>query len=141
MANPVVIPQAAWELMLTELVAASNLWNGAKVLLFKNNVSPGPNTVLGDLTECDFTGYAVSAAVTWGTPGWQPDGTAIVVGDLKTFTVGATPTILNTVYGWALVDTGKTVCYLARKFDTAVNLTQAGNFVDVVPSYPAYQLP
>lgn len=138
MANAVITPQVAWELMLGELSDSGNLWDGAVVMPFKNNVALGPATVIGDLNECDFTGYAVSSAVVWGDPGYLPDGTAIVTGDAKVFRVGASPTVLNTVYGWALVNAAKDVLYFARKFESPVVLSTAGQIFAVLPAYPVY---
>lgn len=138
MPNPTVIPQAAWELILTELVNTGNLWNAALVRLFKANATLGPATVLADLTQCDFTGYSDSAAVVWGAPGYLPDGTAVVTGDSKQFRVGSTPTVLNTVYGWCLIDSGATNLLFARKFDSPIILASAGQIIDVLPAFPAY---
>ncbi|HXG48563.1 MAG TPA: hypothetical protein VNO52_13115 [Methylomirabilota bacterium] len=38
---------------------------GAKIGLFTNAVVPSKDTVLADLTEANYTGYAQSAAVQW----------------------------------------------------------------------------
>jgi len=136
--NSVVIPNSEWNAILTELIASGNAWDGSKVHLFKTNVNPSPNMVIADLVEADFTGYAASSAIVWGTPGYLPDGTAAVVGGGKTFTVGSTPSILNTIYGYYVTDSAGTVLLFARKFDAAVVLSAAGQFVIVLPSYPAY---
>lgn len=138
MANPVITPQVAWEDMLAELVGAGNLWNGGLVRLFKNNAVLGPATQLADLIIADFTGYADSAAVVWGTPGYLPDGTAVVAGDVKEFRVGATPTVYNTIYGWCLINAGATAFYFARKFDAPIVLSAPNQIIDVLPAYPAY---
>jgi hypothetical protein len=136
--NAVVIPNSSWKDILTELIAAGNLWDGAKVHLFKNNVTPSPGMLIGDLTEADFDGYAASSAIVWGTPGFLPDGTAAVVGTQKTFTVGASPVVLNTVYGYYVTDGAGTGLLFARKFDAAVVLSAGGQFIVVLPTYPAY---
>lgn len=136
--NAVVIPQTEWEAMLNALVAATAPWNGGKIHLFKNNFTPSPTMAIGDLTEADFTGYAASSAVTWAAAAYLPDGTAVVVGDSKTFQVGATPTILNTVYGWYLTDAAGTTLIFARRFDTPVVLSAAHQILTILPAYPAY---
>lgn len=45
-------------------------WNATPLHmhLFKNNYTPLTTTVLANLTECDFPGYAVQNIVTWGAP-------------------------------------------------------------------------
>ena len=136
--NPVVIVNTEWEAMLNALVAATQPWNGAKLHLFKNNFVPAPQNDIAAFTEADFTGYAASSAITWSAAGYLPDGTAVVDGDAKTFQVGATPTILNTIYGWYMTDGAGTVLIMARKFDNPVVLSAAGQRIIVLPSYPAY---
>lgn len=138
MANPVVIPQSEWLAMLDALTAVSAPWNGSKVGLFKAPTTINDRMILTDLTPCDFTGYALSAAVTWAAAAYRPDGTAVVAGDAKTFAVGATPTILNTVYGWYLVDGGGTDLQLVRLFDTPIVLSGPLQQLTVLPAYAAY---
>jgi len=45
--------------------------NGAppKVKLYKNNLTPDRDTVLGDFTEADFSGYAAETSSTWAAIG------------------------------------------------------------------------
>lgn len=136
--NAVVIPNTEWKDILDSLTAVAAPWNGAKVHLFKTNVTPSPGMALGDLVEADFTGYAASAAITWAPAGFLPDGTAAVAGDAKTFAVGATPTVLNTIYGWYVTDGAGTTLLFARKLDAAVVLSAAGQFLIVIPVYPAF---
>jgi hypothetical protein len=136
--NPVVVGNLEWHAILTAITQTSQPWDAAKVHLFKSNIVLTPATLLGDFTEADFTGYSVSGSVTWNAPGYLPDGTAVVVGDAKIFVVGSTPTVLNTIYGYYLTNSGGTALLFARSFDTPVVLSQAGNFVDVIPTYPAY---
>lgn len=136
--NPVLVPNAEWLAWLAALTAASAPLNGAKLHLYKVLVALSGNTALGDLTECDFTGYAASSAITWGTPFFKPDGTAVVTGDLKSFVVGSSPTVLNTVYGWYVTQATPTSLLLARQFDTPVILTQAAQGIEVIPCYPTY---
>lgn len=49
-------------------LGVDGLLTGSKVMLFTNNITPTPGAVLADLTEATYTGYARSAALTWGTP-------------------------------------------------------------------------
>ena len=139
--NPTVIPYSEWLAILTALVATGTpggAWNGAKVHLYQNNFTPVPGMTLASFTEADFTGYSASAAVVWNTPGFIPAGNAIVTGDNKQFTVGATPTVFNTIYGYYLTDGAGTTLLFARLFNAPITLSAAGQFIDVVPSYQTY---
>jgi hypothetical protein len=136
--NPVVIGNAEWEAILTALTTTGGGWVGAKLHLYTNNLLPTPANILTDFTEADFTGYAASAAITWSTPGYLPDGTAVVTGDAKTFQVGSTPTVLNTCYGWYITNGAGTALITSRAFDSPVVLSGAGQIIVVLPVYPAY---
>lgn len=136
--NPVVIVQTEWLAILNALVAVSAPWNGAKIHLFQNDYQPSGATGLTDLTEADFTGYAASSAVTWGSAGYLPNGTAVIVGDAKQFKTGSPATVLNTVYGWYATDGAGTTLLFARRFDTPVVLNGPNQLLDVLPAYPAY---
>jgi hypothetical protein len=139
--NPTVIPYTEGILDLTALVAMSAPWAGGKIKLFKSPVALTPNLPYTSLIEADFTGYAESAAVVWGTPFYLANGVPCVTSDLKIFTVGSTPTILNTIYGYYLVNSGGTDYIFARTFDTPIVLTQAGQSIQLVASYPSYGTP
>jgi len=76
--------------------------------LFKNNVTISPATVVGDLTEADYTGYAAAVVDedNWGISRVQPDGSIIRV-QLVVFEFQPSgTTISNTVYGWYLTGSG-----------------------------------
>lgn len=47
----------------------------AKLALFSNVVTPAPQRLFGDLTECIYSGYAESATVVWALPINETDGT------------------------------------------------------------------
>lgn len=62
------------------LFAAQITANTLHVRLFKNNIIVDETTHIGDLTECDYTGYAAQDIVLSGLPGFG-DGYAEVPGD------------------------------------------------------------
>jgi len=65
---------------------------GAKIGLFIDDPQLSEDTVFGDLTPPAFTGYAVSAAVVYGTPFSDDDNVYAVGTDMKQFTcTGGTP--------------------------------------------------
>lgn len=110
---------------------------GAKVGLIKAAVAPSKDTVLADVMEADFTGYAQKAVTAWtavfddlsgkpsvrtGSNHWQP-------------TDAVSP---NVIYGQILVDTAGTTLLGVEIFDTPVNLPDANEAFDseVTFSFP-----
>jgi hypothetical protein len=138
--NPTVLPYSEWIAILTGLVAAATPgWLAATCGLYQNNFQPVPTMTLGSLVEASFTGYSMSSAITWGTPGFLPSGPAVVTGDTKTFRVGATPTVFNTIYGYYIVDSTGLLLIAARLFDSPIVLSAAGQIIEVIPGYVSYQ--
>jgi hypothetical protein len=73
--------------------------------LFKNNVTVSPTTVIADLIEADFSGYADISITeaSWGGFVTRPDGSAMIMNNtIRTWMPNAA-TIGNTIYGWYLV--------------------------------------
>jgi hypothetical protein len=136
--NPVVANNATLLAILAELTATGNLYDGAKLMLIKSDFVIQPETVLADLDEADFHGYARSAAITWSAPFVSPTNTPVVAGDLKSFVATATFANPNSIFGWAMVDGGGTTLLVARHFETPVIITAAGQAVQVVPAVPAF---
>lgn len=75
----------------------------AKCDLYKNDFTPGRQTVLGDLDTADFTGYAQASVTPTGPFPDQVRG-PYLRSALITFQVGATPTTTNTCFGYKLLD-------------------------------------
>lgn len=75
--------------------------------LMKTPLIASPDTVIGDITEADFSGYAEVDPYTYSAAGLTTDGHAQLAGVQATFQVGAAPTIFNVIYGAYLTsDTG-----------------------------------
>jgi len=115
MAN-LIVPLVCLAPYLQELIDAQ--LEGAKLRLFKNNVTVDKNTELGDLTEADFTGYAAKNLAGWSAP--APDGSdreytspAIVV--FGPATGGAS----GNLYGVYATDSGGTQLLFAANLDGA----------------------
>jgi hypothetical protein len=136
--NPVNVPNSTLMAQLTELIAATNLYVGGKLHLFKTPVAFTPNMDVSAFTEADFTGYAVSSTVVFTAPFISPLGIPTITGGLKQFVVDAMPTIFNTIYGWYLTDAAGTVLLFWRTFDAPVNLSLPLQGLDVIPAIPAY---
>lgn len=88
---------------------------GSKVGLYINAVAVTPNTVLADLTPASWTGYALSAAITWLAPVLSNQTTLPAVrGDAKTFTVTTQPDPAQTVVGHYIVAGDGTTLLLVK---------------------------
>jgi hypothetical protein len=101
------------------------------VILFKNDITPGLATVLADLTLADFTGYAPYPVAAWDNTSRDP-----ATGLLQILSASGNPsfvqtgtTIVNTIYGQAVIDGGKIL--LAERFDTPVEMDTTGKRIDL----------
>lgn len=134
----VVIPNTAALALLDEMTDTGNLFDGAKLHLFQDAPAITPEIVIGDLVECDFTGYATSSAIVWGAAHYLPtDLSPVVNGDVKPFTTGDPATLLNTVKGWYVTDGAGTVLLAARQFDAEIILSGPSQGFGVLPTVPA----
>lgn len=111
--------------------------NTLKMRLFKSNTTITSATVLSDLTEADFTGYAAQnlsgfpAASVVGSSGSS-------TGDAKTFTVGSSPSTTNSIYGYYITDSGNTKLYGAQRDPGApISMTLAGQTYTITPTFSA----
>ncbi len=122
---------AALKNILTAMIGIGGEFETVTVHLYKNDYTPSIGTVIGDLIEADFDGYAASSAVTWGAVVQSSDGTPLVIGDTKT-AVATGSTTPNTVYGYYYTDSGGNLKG-AAKFDEPVQIVDVDDFVSVVP--------
>jgi len=112
---------------------ATPLYLAAKVGLFQNDLEPSGTTRLADITPATFSGYALSAAITWAAAGFDTAGRPLVIGDMKTFARGV-GAVDNDVYGWYIVDSGGTLLLWARRFpDGPVPMVTPGSILPVLP--------
>lgn len=74
--------------------------------LYKAAITPTHATVIGDITECNFTGYA-RIALAGGAVAGAVDGSyrATATFTEVTFTMG-TPGTTNSIYGYFVIDEG-----------------------------------
>ena len=121
--------------LLTQLSAV--LSTDKKYHLFTNNAMPGPATVLADLTEASFPGYA-SVTVTSG--GWTSSGVSGHVGykiaPAITFTNSSGSSV--SVYGFFVTDSTGTILLAAARFDAAPIVIPNGGTQQVIPSWGAF---
>lgn len=118
--------------VLADLVGAGGQFDACILKLFQNDVIPTRDSVLADLDEADFTGYADVNAVAFGTPYYDADGAGIVTAPSHEF-VATGSTIANVIYGFYLTDDPATVLRAAYRFADPVGIGAAGQGVTVVP--------
>lgn len=128
-----VNPKQVAKNILTDLVDAGNAFNGAKLGLFQNIVAMTPNLTLADLTPCDFDGYALSSAITWGTVYHDSPDAQKCPGSMKQFlcTGDTTP---NTAYGWYMVNGAGDTLLLAENFDSPIGIVEEDQGIALLPT-------
>lgn len=121
--------------LVTEFTGGTS---GATLRLFQNNFTPTPLSLVGDFTECNFTGYgAKTALTTWRT--WNDADDASQVVDqtiIELFAAGAI-SAPQTAYGWYLTDAAGTVLLAWGRFDEPYTFIANG---DKLPVSPAVKL-
>lgn len=119
--QPKIVKDLLGDIVPTDYFAATD-----KLKLFQNDFTPDNDTVVGDLTEADFTGYsAATIAVTWIDGQVADFREQVLYPALPAFTQTAT-TVSNTVYGWYVTDTGGTALKLVKRLDTPVLFDAVG---------------
>lgn len=111
---------------------------GSKVLLFTDPaLTPGPDTVLADLTEPAYTGYA-RVALTWGAPHVEDGPTYEVSTGLSEFAPTdnlGTPAV---VYGYGVVDSTaspNTLLLFAELFPAPISLATTDDYLGIVNQF------
>lgn len=110
-----ITPTAQLLEILTALAAGD--YAAVVMKLYQNDVTPTPLTVVGDLTEATFSGYAAVTALDYGSPYMNLDGYAEMDLPSQQFDHSAGATA-NNVYGMWIEKTGGGLLYAAR-FDSA----------------------
>lgn len=100
--------------------------------LFQNNVTVSPATLLADLTEADFTGYAGISITeaSWAAAVLQPDGTARAINTTVRIFNATGTAIPNTVYGWYLINDGGSLCAMGN-FPTPLLMDANGKYIAI----------
>lgn len=107
---------------------------GAKVQLFKSDTPLVAGTVLGDLEEADFSGYAESGVLAFGAAFINDAGGAEIVAPGVQFTQTAA-TISNTVYGYMVVNAAGDGLLWAERFPQPIEFNAANKAKVVIPRY------
>ena len=112
---PVIVPDIA-ELELLDILVLS--WGDTLVLkLYRNDLTPGPATELGDFNDANYSGYAAQEPENWTAPVDDGTGRAISEADTLTFTHNGGG-VANNVYGYYVVNAGGDLLWCER-FGTA----------------------
>lgn len=130
----IVVPSAVSLDELTALTGVGGPFNAAVVKLFQNDYTPTVDSVVGDFTEADYTGYAASAAIVWGAPFIDPVAGPLVLGDLKSFPASGPFTVPNDIFGFWIESSGGDLLW-AERFDTPVTIANATDNVVIVPQF------
>lgn len=103
-------------------------WNSI-LMLFSSTPAGGKDVTVADLTECVYSGYARSAALTFSAPVREADGSYSLITPSKQFlATAATPFVGDTIRGVALLDTATPPNVLAYGLlDTPVPITVPDN--------------
>lgn len=131
---PSIYPRESNLAALTALAGAGGSWNGAKLRLFQDGITPGPSTVLADLTAATYTGSGDSTAVTWNAARVDENNDERIAGSSKQFLQTGTGTV-NVIGGVAYVgDPAGTAFLIATKlFAAPIGFTITNRGVVVTP--------
>jgi hypothetical protein len=101
-----IIANSVVDDILSGLIAAMGLLDGADLELLQGAVPSNPAAVLGDFTVADFSGYgaATIAAADWVGPSVSAQGSTYVLTDDQIFTAADPLVVPNTLTGWLLHD-------------------------------------
>lgn len=135
-----IFPALGDRAVVAAIAALATTGSGAKIQLYNADVTPNPSTLLASLPPCTFSGYALSAAVVWGTAYQAPDGIQKVTGVAKQFTQTAI-TVTDTAYGYVVVGTpsGTPFALASYRFANPIPFTAIGNGVVVLPELSLVQ--
>jgi len=123
-----VVPNQAERNALAVLLAQLST---ANLRLYANDYSPVAGTVIGDLTEANFTGYAAVNG-SWGSISTGGDGKAVTVGGPFNFTVGSSPSVGNLIYGWYLTSNSGLLLAAERLSTDGLEMASEGQQISLV---------
>jgi hypothetical protein len=108
-----------------------------KMRLAKNNFAPSENTLIGDIVEADFDGYAAKTITAGVQPeGFDPTTDASVIdlsppaGGFRYASTGIT-SLPMTIYGYYVTDGAGAVLLASAAFPTPIVITRTGQVIDL----------
>jgi hypothetical protein len=129
LSNP-IIPYDQWRAMITEQIASGNWLDGVVFRLFQNDINPTQGTVLSQLVEANFDGYAPVGPVAWGQAWTDAAGNGVTSGSTVGFFCSGTDTP-NTIFGYFVTHgpTASETLKWVERFDNPLPMQGPGNAV------------
>jgi hypothetical protein len=134
--NPIITDTGMQTMIDAMNVAADVFATGVKPLkihLYQTDVPLTPQTVLADLLECTWTGYAavsliapVNALTPEGVPMWTTT-------TLPAFTGGSPLTVPGQAAGYYITDSASAVLVAVQRFENVFAFDDVGDEITVVP--------
>lgn len=109
----------------------------AEVHLYTEIASPlSQSTVIGDLTEADFSGYAMITLSAWLASYIDPTGGASFQSGTQQWNAANPTTVQNVVLGWYLLTSGGDLL-LVGEFESPIPMSAPGDAIplDLVLNY------
>jgi hypothetical protein len=129
-----MLTKATLTLRLALQTAILTGWTAGKLHLFKNDFTPGFDSVVGDFTEATFPGYAEIDDVSGPLSGTDAETGLLTVtwADGSSWLAG-TIVADETIYGWYITNTAGSSCLAAGRFDTPVLINSTGDILSISP--------
>lgn len=123
--------------LLDAVVAVTTALSGShKVALFKNDYTPTIATVIGDLVEADYDGYAAVTNSGWLPAAWATQGAAIQYMDTPAVFQPTGSVVTNVIYGWYFYKTGTPNVYImGERFSSPIPMGDTGDQIVVQGVY------
>lgn len=104
---------------------------GSKMALYKAIASPiSPSTVLADITEADYDGYAQKTLTTWNVPYLDPAGGASIQPGTQQFDFVSGALITNVVLGFYVLNAAGALIFVGN-FDSPIAMAHDGDSIPV----------
>jgi len=113
----------------------ANILDGGEMILFQNDYTPTPDTIIGDLTVATFTGYADVTLTTYSDPYLTADQRAAVLAPLAQFNAASPFTVGNAIYGFAIKDVDGALVLAGRFPDAPIAMAGLGDHIAALVEY------
>jgi hypothetical protein len=125
--------QSKQNLINTVIAATAALTSGYKVRLFTGTTVPSVNSVIGDFTEADYTGYTPGGLGPTDFTGaaWQSQGAAVSYSFVKTFQPTGTA-VGNVITGYYFVTGDMTPELIgAERFTSPISMQSPADQISI----------
>lgn len=103
----------------------------SKMALYKAIAQPiSPSTVLADLTEADYDGYAQKTLTTWNAPYLDPAGGASIQPGTQQFDFAAGAGDTNVILGFYVLNAAGALVFIGN-FDAPIAMAHNGDSIPV----------